>query len=217
MQFKNRAEAGRQLARKLSAYANRGDVLVLALTPGGMAVASEVARALNAPLDFLMVRKLGLPGNEELIFGAIASGGTYVLNDVARSLHIPKRVVDSVVTKEQEELKRRERLYHRDRPVPDVHGRTVILVDDGLATGCTLCAALDALREEGPARVIVAVPLATSEACEECDTDETISLLEPVPFGVERWYEDFPELTDDQVGRILENTEQQELLESQTR
>jgi predicted phosphoribosyltransferase len=145
--FRDRSEAGRLLAAKLAAYADRLDVMVLALPRGGVAVAYEVARALDAPLDVFLVRKLGIPGHEELAMGAVATGGVRVLNEqVVRALRIPDYVIDAVAAKEEHELARRERLYRGDRPPPDVRGRTVILVDDGLATGATMHAAIQALR-----------------------------------------------------------------------
>src|SRR6266478_4013656 len=149
MLFRDRTDAGRQLAAKLKAYANRPDVLVLALPRGGVPVAFEVARALHAPLDVFLVRKLGVPGHEELAMGAIASGGVRVLNeDVVRMLHISDRALDAVAAEERQELERRERAYRGDRPPPDVRGRTAILVDDGLATGSTMRAAVAALRQQ---------------------------------------------------------------------
>ncbi len=160
MIFADRREAGRFLAAKLAEYADRPDVMVLALPRGGVPVAYEVARALHAPLDIFLVRKLGLPGREELAMGAIASGGVIVLNeDVVNALRIPRDVIESVAAAEQRELERRERAYRGDRPPPDVRGRTVILIDDGLATGSTMRAAAAALRKQGPARIVVAVPI----------------------------------------------------------
>src|SRR4051812_4252124 len=158
MIFADRREAGRFLAGKLTEYADRPDVLVLALPRGGVPVAYEVARALHAPLDVFLVRKLGLPGREELAMGAIASGGVLVLNeDLVRSLGIPRDVLQAVIAAEREELERRERIYRGGRPPPDVRGRTVILVDDGLATGSTMRAAVAALRRQVPERIVVAV------------------------------------------------------------
>src|SRR5918996_5545289 len=165
--FRDRTEAGRLLAEKLAAYAHRPDVIVLALPRGGVPVAYEVARALGAPLDVFLVRKLGLPGHEELAMGAIASGGVRVLNDqVVRALRIPDYVIDAVAAWENQELVRREQLYRGDRPPPDVHGRTVILIDDGLATGATMLAAVKALRQLQPARIVVAVTTAAPDTCE---------------------------------------------------
>jgi predicted phosphoribosyltransferase len=162
--FRDRREAGRLVAAKLTAYANRPDVLVLGLPRGGVPVAYEVARALGAPLDIFLVRKLGVPGYEELAMGAIATGGVRVLNDqLVGGLGIPDYIVDEVAAWEQQELMRRDRLYRGDRPPPDVRGRTVILVDDGLATGPTMLAAVKALRQQQPARIVVAVPTASPE------------------------------------------------------
>ncbi|HWN17016.1 MAG TPA: phosphoribosyltransferase [Candidatus Dormibacteraeota bacterium] len=205
--FRDRREAGRLLAARLSAYANRPDVLVLALPRGGVPVAAEVARALGAPLDVFVVRKLGVPGHEEFAFGAIATGGVRVLNeDVVRALQIPDRVIDAVAAREQEELARRERVYRGDRPPLDVRGRTVILVDDGLATGATMQAAIRALRQQQPARIVVAVPTASLETCDELkrEVDEVICATTPDPFyAVGLWYEDFSQTTDEEVRELL--------------
>jgi putative phosphoribosyl transferase len=205
--FRDRREAGRLLAAQLSAYASRPDVLVLALPRGGVPVAAEVARALGAPLDVFVVRKLGVPGHEEFALGAIATGGVRVLNDdVVRALRIPDRVIDAVAAKEQEELARRERLYRGDRPPLDVRGRTVILVDDGLATGATMHAAIKALRQQQPACIVVAVPTASPETCDELkrEVDEVICATTPDPFyAVGLWYEDFSQTTDEEVRELL--------------
>src|ERR1700694_3139927 len=164
--FRDRREAGRLLAAKLAAYANRPDVIVLALPRGGVPVAYEVARALGAPLDVFVVRKLGVPGYEELAMGAVATGGVRVLNDqFVKRLGIPEHIIDAVAARERRELARRERLYRGGRPPPDARGRTVILVDDGLATGATMHAAIEALRQQNPARIVVAVPAASAETC----------------------------------------------------
>jgi predicted phosphoribosyltransferase len=175
--FRNRNEAGRLLAEKLTAYANRSDVLVLALPRGGVPVAYEVARRLGAPLDVFLVRKLGVPGYEELAMGAVATSGVRVLNDqIVNGLGIPSYVIDAVAAQEQQELERRERLYRGSRPPPDLRGRTLILVDDGLATGATMRAAVMALRQLQPARIVVATPTASPEICEELrsEVDEVI-------------------------------------------
>ena len=205
--FHDRREAGRQLAARLSAYAGRPDTLVLALPRGGVPVAYEVARALKAPLDVFIVRKLGVPGFEELAMGAIATGGVRVLNeDVVEQLEIPANVIDAVAAKEREELRRRERLYRGGRLSPDLRGRTVILVDDGLATGATMQAAVKALRQQQPARIIVAVPTAAPETCESMKAvaDDVICAITPAPFqGVGRWYEDFSQTTDREVRDLL--------------
>jgi predicted phosphoribosyltransferase len=205
--FSNRSEAGRLLATKLASYADHPDVLVLALPRGGVPVAYEVARALNAPLDVFLVRKLGVPGYEELAMGAIATGGVRVLNDqLVDGLRIPDYIVDEIAGWEQRELIRRERLYRGDRPPPDVRGRTVILVDDGLATGATMLAAVKALRQMQPARIVVAVPTASPETCDllRIEADDVICAITPEPFhAVGLWYEDFSQTTDEEVRELL--------------
>ena len=205
--FRDRSEAGRLLAAKLAGYAHRPNVLVLALPRGGVPVAYEVARALGAPLDIFLVRKLGIPGYEELAMGAIATGGVRVLNDqFVGGLGIPEYIVDEVAAAEQQELMRRERLYRGNRPVPDVRGRTVILVDDGLATGATMLAAVKALRQQQPARIVVAVPTASPETCEQlrAEVDDAICAITPEPFhAVGLWYEDFSQTTDEEVRDLL--------------
>jgi len=205
--FRDRREAGQLLATKLTAYANRPEVLVLALPRGGVPVAYEVARALSAPLDIFLVRKLGVPGYEELAMGAIATGGVRVLNDeLVNGLRIPDYIIDEVAASEQQELMRRERLYRGDRPAPNVRGRTVILVDDGLATGATMLAAVKALRQQQPARIVVAVPTAAPETCEQLRTqaDDVICAITPEPFhAVGLWYEDFSQTTDEEVRDLL--------------
>jgi len=205
--FRDRREAGELLAIKLTAYANRPDVLVLALPRGGVPVAYEVARALGAPLDIFLVRKLGVPGYEELAMGAIATGGVRVLNNqLVGGLGIPAYIVDEVAASEQQELMRRERLYRGGRPPPDVRGKTVILVDDGLATGSTMLAAVKALRQQQPARIVVAVPTAAPETCEQLRAvaDDVICAITPEPFhAVGLWYEDFSQTTDEEVRDLL--------------
>ena len=205
--FRDRREAGRLLGAHLSAYANLPDVLVLALPRGGVPVAAEVARALEAPLDVFVVRKLGVPGHEEFALGAIATGGVRVLNEeVVQALRIPDRVIDALAAREQEELARRERVYRGHRPPLDVRGRTVILVDDGLATGATMHAAIRALRQQQPARIVVAVPTASPETCAELKTevDDIICATTPDPFyAVGLWYEDFSQTTDEEVRELL--------------
>jgi putative phosphoribosyl transferase len=206
-QYRDRADAGRQLASKLRAYADRPDVLVLGLPRGGVPVAFEVARSLGAPLDVFLVRKLGVPGHEELAMGAIASGGVYVLNEeVVQSLRIPHQVIERVAAAEQRELERRERAYRDDRPPPDVRGHTVILVDDGLATGSTMRAAAAALRRQGPARIVVAVPTAARATCNElrAEVDEIVCAITPEPFyAVGLSYEDFSQMSDAEVRELL--------------
>jgi erythromycin esterase-like protein/predicted phosphoribosyltransferase len=205
--FRNRREAGRLLAQKLAHYANRPDVIILALPRGGVPVAYEVARALNAPLDLFLVRKLGVPGYEELAMGAVATGGVRVLNDtIVSGLGIPDYLINAVAAKELEELKRRERVYRGGRPPPEVRGRTVILIDDGLATGATMQAAIKALRQLQPTRIVVAVPTAAPDTCEtlRAEVDEVICAITPEPFhAVGRWYEDFAQTTDDEVRELL--------------
>jgi predicted phosphoribosyltransferase len=208
MIYRNRSEAGKHLAAQLAKYANREDVLVLALPRGGVPVAFEVAKALRAPLDIFLVRKLGVPGHEELAMGAIATGGVRVLNhDVVDYLGIPASVIDAVAANELQELERRERAYRGDRPEPDVRGKTVILVDDGLATGSTMRAAAAALRQRAPARIVVAVPVSAPQTCDEyrMGVDEIICVNTPEPFyGVGLWYEDFSQTTDEEVRELLE-------------
>ncbi len=205
--FRDRADAGQQLAARLAAYAGRPDVLVLALPRGGVPVAYAVARALPAPLDVFLVRKLGVPGHEELAMGAIASGGVRVLNrDVVEGLNIPEHVVEAVTAREAQELERREHLYRGDRPFPAVVGSSVILIDDGLATGATMRAAVAALRQQGPARLVVAVPVAAAPTCDAFrrEVDEIVCLLTPEPFlAVGHWYEDFSPTTDEEVHDLL--------------
>jgi predicted phosphoribosyltransferase len=207
-QFRDRRDAGQALAEQLAPYAGRPDVLILALPRGGVPVAYEVARALGAPLDVFLVRKLGLPGHEELAMGAVATGGVRVLNDdIVRGLGVPPPVIEAVAAWEQEELTRRERLYRGDRPPPDARGRTVILVDDGLATGATMRAALAALHRQQPARLVVAVPTAAPETCDEmrAEADDVVCATTPEPFhSVGLWYEDFSQTTDDEVRELLE-------------
>src|SRR3981081_1087736 len=205
--FRDRREAGRLVAEKLAAYANRPDGLVLALPRGGVPVAYEVARALGAPLDVFVVRKLGVPGYEELAMGAVATGGGRVRTaQPVKRLGIPDHVIKAVTARERQELARRERLYRDGRPPPDISGRTVILVDDGLATGATMQAAIEALRQQNPARIVVAVQTASPDACEEmkAKADDVICAITPQPFdAVGRWYQDFSQTTDEEVGALL--------------
>jgi putative phosphoribosyl transferase len=205
--YRDRVEAGRMLAERLSAYAGRPDVLALALPRGGVPVGYEVARALHAALDVFLVRKLGVPGHEELAMGAVATGGVRVLNDqVVVALGIPPSVIDAVAGWELQELRRRERVYRGDRPPPDVRGKTVILVDDGLATGSTMLAAVKALRQQQPARSVVAVPVAAPDTCEllRGEVDDVVCAATPEPFyAVGLWYEDFSQTTDEEVRELL--------------
>jgi putative phosphoribosyl transferase len=206
--FANRRAAGAALAAGLRQYAGRPDVVVLALPRGGVPVAFEVADALGAPLDIFVVRKLGVPGHPELAMGAIASGGVRVLNeDVLRWYAIPPQVVDAVARDEQAELERREQEYRRGQPPVNIHGRVVILVDDGLATGSTMKAAVQAARQLGPARVVAAVPVGATASCAALAslTDETLCALTPAGFSaVGEWYRDFSQTTDAEVQDLLE-------------
>jgi putative phosphoribosyl transferase len=211
--FRDRTDAGQALAARLMQYADRPDAIVLALPRGGVPVGFEVAQRLRIPLDVFIVRKLGLPGHEELAMGAIASGGVRALNDeLIGYIGVPKDVVDHVTAVEQRELQRRQRLYRDDRPPPDVRGRAVILVDDGLATGATMRAGVEALRRQDCARIVVAVPVAAPDTCEELGqlADEVVCAVTPVPFfGVGMWYEDFSQLTDEQVRELLARAERE--------
>jgi len=211
--FRDRRDAGKKLAQKLSAYADRPNVLVLALPRGGVPVAYEIALALRIPLDIFIVRKLGMPGREELAIGALASGGIRVLNgDIIRMMSIPEEVINFVVKRELQELQRREKLYRGDRPAPEVRDRTVIIVDDGLATGASMRAAVEGVRAQHPERIVVAVPVAASEtrAALEPEVDEIICAMTPEPFyGVSRWYENFLQVTDEEVRSLLQEANRQ--------
>lgn len=206
--FEDRHDAGVRLAEELRPYAGRSDCIVLALPRGGVPVAYEVARELRLPLDLFLVRKLGVPGREELAMGAIATGGVRVLNhDVIEMLGIDDDAVDSVVAKETVELERRERLFRGDRPYPDLRDRCVILVDDGLATGASMRAAIAGVRGHGPARVVAAVPVGAGETCAAIagEADEVICAETPESFyGVGAWYEDFAQTTDVEVRELME-------------
>lgn len=208
--FHDRAEAGRLLAKSLRAFAGRTDAIVLALPRGGVVVGYEVARALHLPLDVLIVRKLGVPGHEELAMGAIASGGIRVMNeDVLSHLLIAPAAIEHVIAREQAELERRERAYRGDRPAPDVRGKIVLLVDDGVATGTTMRSAVEALKKQQPARIVVAVPVAARSSCEEfnvaAEQETCVCLVTPESFyAVGLWYEDFAQTTDDEVRELLD-------------
>jgi putative phosphoribosyl transferase len=210
--YQDRHDAGKELAQLLGAYAHHPGMLVLALPRGGVPVGYEVAEALGVPLDVFVVRKLGVPGHEELAMGAIATGDVTVLNeDVLRNLQIPPRIIEAVLAAERQELENRERLYRDDRPPPDVRGRTVILVDDGLATGSTMRAAIEALKPQGPARIVVAVPVAARQTCDQlrAEVDDVICALTPEAFyAVGLWYEDFTPTTDQEVRDLLEANRQ---------
>ena len=206
--FRNRVEAGKLLAVELVKYANRKDVIVLGLPRGGVPVAFEVAKRLNAPLDVFVVRKLGVPGHRELAMGAIATGGVRVLNEkVVQELGISRETIDAAAAEEHEELKRRELAYRGHGASPEIRGQTVILVDDGIATGSTMRAAVLALRKQHPARLIVAVPTAAASSYDELkrQVDEMVALMAPADFyAVGQWYEDFSQTTDAEVTRLLE-------------
>jgi putative phosphoribosyl transferase len=205
--FADRIEAGQVLAAKLSAYRDRDDVMVLALPRGGVPVAAEVAGALNVPFDVFVVRKLGVPGHEELAMGAIASGGVRQVNrDVVDALGIPENVIDAVAVREQLELERREQAYRGQRPPLSLINKTLILVDDGLATGSTMRAAVMAARQQQPARVIVAAPVGAVSACADLATeaDDVVCVRTPEPFvAVGMWYRDFTPTTDHEVRSLL--------------
>ncbi|MBW4674893.1 MAG: phosphoribosyltransferase [Desmonostoc geniculatum HA4340-LM1] len=216
MLFKDRRFAGQLLARELAAYANRSDVVVLGLPRGGVPVAFEVAKALNAPLDVLVVRKLGVPDQEELAMGAIASGGVRILNQhIINLVNISDEVIARVAVQEERELGRREQVYRgvdaerlvaRHRSFPDLRGRRVILVDDGLATGATMWAAIVAVRKQQPAAIIIAVPVAARETYQqlEPEVDQIACVSTPSPFySVGLWYENFPQTTDEEVRELL--------------
>ncbi|QEL26808.1 phosphoribosyltransferase [Bosea sp. F3-2] len=206
--FSDRRDAGRKLANRLRRYRQRSGVIVLALPRGGVPVGFEVAQALKAPLDVLVVRKLGVPGDEEMAMGAIATAGARVLNrDVIAVLGIDPHIIDMVTAKEEQELLRRERLYRGDRAPLLLEGRTVIVVDDGLATGATMRAAVMALREKHPARIVVAVPVGSRETCEamKAVADEAVCATMPRYFvGVGSWYSDFSQTSDDEVRSLLD-------------
>jgi predicted phosphoribosyltransferase len=205
--FRDRAEAGRRLAEMLRHYAKRPDVLVLALPRGGVPVGYEVARALSVPLDVFLVRKLGFPGQEEFAMGAIASGGARVLNtSLIHRMHVTPETVAAVAEKEMRELERREKTYRDSNPLPVVRGKTVILVDDGLATGASMYAAAAALRQQDPARIVVAVPVGAPSTCEDFGAlvDEVVCAEAPEAFSaVGQWYHDFNQTTDEEVRGLL--------------
>lgn len=214
--FRDRAEAGRALAARLMGFAGRGDVVVLALPRGGVVVGYEIAQALNAPLDVFVVCKLGTPGQPELAMGAIASGGIIELNpDVVHGLNISDDVIRAVAAQEQQEVERREREYRGNRPPLPLRHYAVILVDDGLATGSTMRAAVTAVRDRGPASIVVAVPVAAAPTCEELrsesEVDHVICLLTPDHFqSVGQWYHEFPQVSDEEVRSLLERSAAEE-------
>ncbi|MCI0711138.1 MAG: phosphoribosyltransferase [Chloroflexi bacterium] len=208
--FQDRTEAGQQLVGKLMKFKDRTDAIVLALPRGGVPVAYEVAKALHLPLDVFVVRKLGTPGYEEMAMGAIASGGVRVLNTyVINQLNVTDEAIDRITEKERKELQRREVKYRGNRPFPQLEGKIVILIDDGLATGATMAAAVHAVREYDPAYVVVAVPVASPETCAEFAdfVDEVVCVLTPPSFrSVGGWYREFPQTSDEEVQRYLERT-----------
>ena len=206
--YYDRTEAGQVLGKHLQHYADGAEVVLLALPRGGVAVGVEVARELHAPLDVFVVRKLGVPAQEELAMGAIASGGTRVLNEsVIDSLHISQKTIEQVAAREQRELERRERFYRQGRYPLEIRGQIVVIIDDGLATGATMRAAVEALKQQQPARIVVAVPVAAPEICAELekDVDELVCPRTPEAFiAVGIWYRHFPQLTDDEVRDFLQ-------------
>jgi putative phosphoribosyl transferase len=213
VQFRDRADAGRQLATRLTEYANRPDVIVLALPRGGVPVAFEVAASLSAPLDVLLVRKLGVPGHPELAMGAIAAGGVEVLSeDLIRDIGVPRALVQEVAVRERLELERRDRAYRHDRQPPIVCDRTVIVVDDGLATGSTMQAAVTALRQLAPAKIVVAAPVGARDTCARLGriADRVVCLATPEPFNaVGLWYQEFGQTSDEEVARLLAAADRQ--------
>lgn len=219
--FANRREAGRILAENLKQYAHRDDVIILALPRGGVPVAAAVAEALDAPMDVYLVRKLGVPGHEELAMGAIATGGVTVVNeDVVRSLRLTAADIVNAANREQREMNRRESLYRRGRGPADVQGKIAILIDDGLATGSTMRAAVAALKRQRPAKIVVAVPVAAAETVaefrREMDMDEVVCVVTPEPFrAVGLWYEDFSQTVDEEVREILHEIERRHPVQSQ--
>jgi len=218
MRFRDRTDGGRQLAAQLAEYGGRSDVVVLGLPRGGVPVAKEVATRLKAPLDVFLVRKLGVPGHPELAMGAIAEGGVEVLSeDLIQDLRIPPELVQEVAVRERVELERRDVLYRGGRKAPVVRGRTVILVDDGLATGSSMQAAVLALRQHAPARIVVAVPVGASDSCDRLRrvADQVVCVSTPEPFNaVGLWYDEFSQTTDDEVRRLLAPLERNALREA---
>ncbi len=205
--FANRSEAGKMLAEALSNYIGKSHVFVLALPRGGVPVAYEVAKKLAAPLDLWLVRKLGVPGQEELALGALAGKNIRVLNeDIISLLNIDQSAIDIVIAREQKELERRNRLYRQNRPPPDIEGKRAIIIDDGLATGATMRAAIASLRQAGVAQIIAVVPVGATSTCKkiEQEADELVCLLAPEPFyGVGQWYTDFSQTSDEEVLALL--------------
>jgi putative phosphoribosyl transferase len=213
MIFANRTEAGQELALRLKKYANRDDVIVLGAPRGGVPIAFEVATALRAPLDVFVLRKLGVPGREEFAFGAIASGGVRILDRrTIEGLGITGLDIERVTRAEKQELERRERAYRGGRPPLEVSGLTVILVDDGIATGSSMLAAIRALRQMKPLRIVIAVPVAPASTCSRLrfEADELVCLEMPEPFyGVGQFYDDFWQVSDEEVKDLLDNASRQ--------
>jgi predicted phosphoribosyltransferase len=205
--FKDRHDAGRQLAEELTNYQNREDVILLALPRGGVPVGYEIARELGIRLDVYLVRKLGVPGHEELAFGAISTGGVKTFNeDVVRSVGLTDREIDPVVEREEAELRRREEAYRGDAPAPEIEDQVAILVDDGLATGASMRAAVESVRQQGPKETVVAVPTAPPDTCQKLSrtADAVYCLMTPEPFGgVGAWYEDFAQTSDEEVRELM--------------
>ncbi|WP_019499375.1 phosphoribosyltransferase [Pseudanabaena sp. PCC 6802] len=205
--FRDRTEAGRLLAPHLAMYANRPDAIVLALPRGGVPVAFEVAKALHVPLDICLVRKLGIPGHQELAMGAIAMHGIQVLNhSIIKKLGVDRATIERVTASEKQELARRDRLYRGDRPFPDLHGQTVILIDDGIATGATIRAAIQAIQASHPHQIVVATPVAPASTCKELNEvcDRVVCLMQPEPlYSISNWYDDFSQTTDAEVKYLL--------------
>jgi putative phosphoribosyl transferase len=210
LRFRDRAEAGQLLAQQLSAYAHRADVLILALPRGGVPIAYEISQALQVPLDICLVRKLGVPGQKELAMGAIAANEVMVLNEsVVRSLHISQQVILEVAAAERQELERRNRAYRKDRTAPVVENHIVILVDDGIATGATVRAAIATLKQQHPQKIVVAVPVSPPSSCKSLKAivDEVVCLLQPPELSsIGQWYEDFSQTTDQEVCYLLERS-----------
>lgn len=206
--FADRVDAGRRLAEVLGDYQGRGDLVVYGLPRGGVPVAAEVARALDAPLDVLIVRKLGVPGQPELAMGAVASGGVRVLNEeVLRQINVTEEQVDRITEEQRREVREREERFRGDAEVPEVEGKTALVIDDGIATGSTMRASIEALRELGPERIVVAVPIASHSACNDMEklADEIVCLETPNPFhAVGAWYDNFDQTTDSEVRRLLQ-------------
>ncbi|MGZ9096830.1 MAG: phosphoribosyltransferase [Micavibrio sp.] len=210
LRFENREEAGQELSNALAQYKDKPDTIILALPRGGVPVAHEAAKILNLPMDVWLVRKLGVPGHEELAMGAIALNGTYHINkEIALSLNVPQRLLNQVIARERIELARRNKLYRQGRPIPEIKGKTIIIIDDGLATGATMRAAIESLRQMHAAKIVAAAPVGAKETCRALAevADEVACLRMPEPFyGVGQWYRDFSQTSDEEVQKILEQS-----------